>query len=101
MVAVLSISGGTLDPQCKAVIDVMKEFNLCGDVTPNYSVYNQMVEYGCRVVVVGKTEESDVKRLWNHLRNVNSLSCAHVEMKAHTSGCVFDVLSPSKCPCRV
>lgn len=101
MVAVLSISGGSLDPQCKAVVTAMKELNLCGDVTPNYSIYSQMVEYGCRVLVVGKNEESDVKRLWYHLRNVNSLSCAHVKIKTHTSGCVFDVFAPSNCPSKV
>lgn len=101
MVAVLSISGGSLDPHCKAVVNVMKELNVCGDVTPNHSIYNQMAEYGCRVAVVGKNEETDVKRLWYHLRNVHSLDCAHVEMKTHKSGCVFDVFAPSKCPSKV
>ena len=101
MVAILSISGESLDPRCESVVSAMKELNLCGDVTPNYSIYNQIVEYGCRVMVVGKTEESDVKRLWHHLRNVNDLSCAHVEIKTHKSGCVFDVFSASKCPSKI
>ena len=101
MVAILSVSGGSIDPHCKVVVTAMKELNLCGDVTPNCSIYRQLVEYGCRVMVVGKNEESDVKRLWNHLLHENSLSCAHVEIKSHTSGCIFDVFAPSKCPSKV
>ena len=101
MVAILSVSGGLLDAKCKTVIDAMKQLNLCGDVTPNYSVYDKMVEHGCRVVVVGRNEDSDVRRLWYHLRNANKLSCAHVEIKTHTSGCVYDVFSHSRCPSKV
>ena len=98
MVAILSISGGSLDSKCKVVVDAMKELNLCGDVTSNYSIYNQIVEHGCRVMVIGKCEESDIKKLWYRLRTVNHLSCGHVEMRTHSSGCVYDVFSPSKCP---
>ena len=100
MVAILSVSG-QIDSSCTNIIKSMTKLNLCGDVTPNKSIYNQVVENGCRVILVSKTEKKDVEKLWNHIKDTHNFTCAHVEFKNYTSGCVFDVFSPSKCPSQV
>ena len=97
MVGVLSVSG-EVDSECRGIIESMKKLNLCGDVTPNKSIYKKVVENGCRIIVVGKNEENDVSRLWYDIKRNHKFTCAHVEFKKSVSGCVFDVLSPSRCP---
>ncbi len=100
MVCILSVSG-SVDSECKSIINSIKKLNLCGDVTPNKSVYNKIVENGCRIMVVGKNEENDVKRLWYDIKETHNFTCAHVEFKKSVSGCVFDVFGSSRCPSQI
>ena len=97
MVGVLSVSG-EVDSECRGIIESMKKLNLCGDVTPKKSIYKKIVENGCRIIVVGNNEENDVSRLWYDIKRNHKFTCAHVELEKSVSGCVFDVLSPSRCP---
>lgn len=97
MVGILSVSG-KMDSECKNIIDSMVKLNLCGDVTPNKSIYDGTVENGCRIMIVGKNEETDVTRLWYDIRETHNFTCAHVEFKKSVSGCVFDVFGVSRCP---
>lgn len=97
MVGILSVSG-EVDSECKSIIDSMIKLNLCGDVTTNKSIYEGAVENGCRIMVAGKNEETDVTRLWYDISKSHKFTCAHVEFKKSVSGCVFDVLGPSRCP---
>lgn len=97
MVGILSVSG-QVDSECKSIIDAMIKLNLCGNVTANKSICQGTVENGCRIMVAGKNEETDVTRLWYDISKSHKFTCAHVELKKSVSGCVFDVLGPSRCP---
>ena len=100
MPLVLSVSGTSIDADCRNVVDVMKRIGVSGDVTTNTSVHKKVAEPGCRILVLG--DSASCKQLWLALAKDLNLACAHVsDTVRQTSGCVHDVFAPSACPDKV
>lgn len=95
----LSVSGDMLERDCGNVLEALCRLGINGDVTPNRTILDGMVEHGCRVVLASRKKE-DVKRLWTDLRKRCALTCAHVRLQESDvmEGCVLDAIAPSKCP---
>jgi hypothetical protein len=94
----LSISGKALLSDCSEVVTLMKRLGINGDVTPNQTVLDGSIEQGCRILVASKDPKENVKKLWTNLQDQFGLTCAHVDLLSHESGCVFDVYRKSSCP---
>ena len=93
MSAVLSLSSPSLD--CSDIVTLLQTLGIAGDVTPNRTVANGREEYGCRTIVSTKDQ---AKSLWTAARKLPGITCAHVSVQQHQSGCVFDVFQDSNCP---
>lgn len=96
--ATLSLSGGSLSERCVEVALLMRDLGLQGDVTVNKTVLDGRFEHGCRALVVGADAKRDAWTLWKRAEASYSLRCAHVEVRSHESGCVYDVYRESACP---
>ena len=71
---------------------------ICGDVTNNVTVVDDVIETGCRVVVASAPAKVYVEKIWNHISRESNLTCAHVTEGEISSGCVLDFIRTSKCP---
>ena len=98
MVGQLAVSGPELDSKCGAVITAMRELGINGDITPNTTVLDGTLEYGCRILVTSAPVRENTRSLWERLRAHYSLRCAHATLSEYESGCVFDIFRPSSCP---
>ena len=95
MAVTLSLSGD--DPgNCDTVVRLMKQLGIPGDVTRNVTILHGGLESGCRVRLFG--DMTSLRTLWDATSAECSLACAHVDWTEHRSGCVLDMLRPSKCP---
>ena len=95
MTITLSVSGGRLG-DCSRVAALLKRLNVNGDVTRNQTILDGTEEPGCRIRLFGGKEKA--RLVWETLRKEADLTCGHIDVATHESGCVLDVLRPSTCP---
>lgn len=90
----LSVSSPTLD--CG---DLMRTLLACGfpvDVTANATILQDGdLEKGCRLRL---QKPEHVPPVWRIIKEHHGLDCAHLQMDAHFSGCIYDYLRASSCP---
>ena len=96
--ATLSMSGGSLSERCFEIAILMRELGINGDVFANKTVLDGRFENGCRALIVGSAAKSDALRVWKMAEAAHGLRCAHVEVRAHEAGCVYDVYRETACP---
>ena len=96
MIGVMSASGPDL--KCKDLADAMLRLGINGFVTQNVTLLDGHLETGCQAHVVSQPVKANVKRLWESCAVTCDLTCAHVEIRHHEAGCIFDVLAESRCP---
>ena len=90
----LSVSSATLN--CG---DLMRTLLACGfpvDVTANATILQDGdLEKGCRLQL---QKPEHVPPVWRIIKEHHGLDCAHLQMDAHFSGCIYDYLRASSCP---
>ena len=103
--AELSISHKTLD--CTQVARLLQKNGIQCSIKSNVTMIcpKKMgachIENGCNIVY-GLGDKKDVRKnvssMWNLLKNKYDLTCAHLKIHGHFSGCIYDYLRPSLCP---
>ncbi len=77
----------------------MRSLGISGDIVANTTVIDGQFENGCRALIVGPNAKRDARKLWERARDAFELTCAHIKIEQHESGCVFDVFRETACPC--
>jgi hypothetical protein len=98
---VVSLSGGSLPPDCSTVLDAMQGLGISGDVTPNLSLTQEGVrEAGCRALLTDCGGVPVVQAFFGAVQRAHpDLLCAHVRSVHNvTEGCVWNVGGVSQCP---
>lgn len=95
MTIVMSLSGQELG-DCSKVVRLLKTLGINGDVTSNQTILDGVQEPGCRIRLFG--DKAKAKRLWEAVRTEHNLTCGHIEVASHESGCIFDLPRASVCP---
>lgn len=92
---VLSLSSPHLD--CGDLVRTLVSCGFPADVTENASIMRDgKLEKGCRVQL---QKPEHVPPVWRLVKQHHAgVQCAHIQMDAHFSGCIFDYLRASSCP---
>lgn len=100
MIGTLSVSGR--DVSCDKVLQVMRELQLCGDVTTNMTLApDGTLEPGCRIIVSSQPPKAKCAELYNELERRFALGCGHLKVEHSENGCVKDMFRPSLCPSNI
>ena len=93
----LSVSSPSLD--CTDLAQTLVACGLPVDVTANATILNDgALEKGCRVRL---QKPGHVSPVWRIVKEHHKeVQCAHLQMDAHFSGCIYDYLRASSCPGR-
>lgn len=86
---------------CQEIVEYLKQLNIPANVTSNLTIVkknDEMVnEIGCTIIY-----SCDIKKmyneLWQPLKKKYYLTCAHIDVKSHFQGCIYDLYRKSKCP---
>jgi hypothetical protein len=96
----LSISGHRLD--CNEVAEHLRKAGIMSSVMSNTSVVYQNAQYqlepGCRILVNECDKKTLNHSIWQPIKTMGNLSCAHVHVPGQFSGCIYDYLRDSACP---
>lgn len=96
----LSISSKEIK-NCNDVALYLKKCGVPCDITSNQTVMKNngkfYVENGCRIILNNKNKIIN-KSLWNDLKDVFKLDCAHIKVDGQFKGCINDYLRKSDCP---
>lgn len=94
-----SLASPRLARDCSEVVALLRAMGAAGDVTANRTVLaDGTEEVGCRVVL-SDTSDAHARAFWSRARALPGVRCAHVALGQQArSGCVFDVLAPTRCP---
>ena len=99
MSTIFSLSSSHFSPNCNEVVKLLRAMGASGDVTVNRTVLSGgQEEVGCRVVLSDYSEDH-ARAFWARARALPGVQCAHAALGQRArSGCVFDVLAPTRCP---
>lgn len=79
-------------------IGLLQTLGCSGDVITGTTVWKGNLEQHVLLRLYGVTRK-DVEEMWNGLREVYPVQCAHVqELDGGRAGCIHDYLRPSSCP---
>lgn len=96
----LSVSSTYTDPRCSFLIEALQNAKIDARVTPNVSIHDKKIEYGCSVRLPGTDQTKEtIKRAWEVVKLSGRYNCAHLEIEGKYSGCALNyIYSPSFCP---
>ena len=90
--ATLSVSKkGELD--CNKMAEFLGRAGYNVDVSSNSTYIEGKEEKGCRL----RMGSSEVKSVWNSLKEKYGFECGHIKVESNYNGCILDYLTPSKC----
>mgnify|MGYP003339460153 CR=1 FL=1 len=97
---VMSISGEKLN--CNDIITYLNHMQIMASISENKSIIcnNNIckVENGCKITFNKINKFNLEHKVWNSIKKLNKLSCAHIYAPGNFNGCIYDYLQASKCP---
>ena len=101
LTATISVSRQNLN--CENVVKTLADMGVACSVTSNTSLVKHrkgsvVRENGCRIVIGGVRQKSDLEEVWKKLQSDHGFTCAHATVQGAHSGCVFDVFGTTRCP---
>lgn len=93
----ITLSLSSPDLECGDLVHTLVACGFPADVTANASIMKDgNLERGCRVQLQNPEHVPPVWRIVNE--HHKGIQCAHLQMDAHYSGCIYDYLRASSCP---
>ena len=97
--SVLNISNKNLN--CNKIINILLKNKIISNVKENKSIIcdnnNCWVENGCEITLCGLKPKYIEKKVWNPIKNICDIKCAHLNIKGYYKGCILNFIRKSNC----